>query len=347
MKTKTKIILLLLFLSPALGELITASSPPLQFFNPIVLLLFICLYGCGTLLIREAKVRWKLQWSVIFLAIAYGILEEGTMVQSFFNPDHVDLGILSRYGMYFGVQWPWTIGLILYHATISTLVPIAIVELLWPKYKYVSLLKKRGLILALTGVILVTVLFVVFVIPQQWFPTYEDYQANSLLIFASLISIGLLIWLSWKYRQSRILTRKISLFSPFVFGVFGFLFMLFNLGATGFLAEARVPAIITLFVQLVGVVLTLLFVAYQIYHQNITNRHIVSLIIGLILFWILLTPFHEFGLTENPDPTQGMLAVGIVSLILLVIWRNIVLKKAGYKRDTKNEQKNKFFLLKP
>ena len=34
------------------------------------------LYGCGTLLIREAKARWKLGWSVILLAIAYSIIEE-------------------------------------------------------------------------------------------------------------------------------------------------------------------------------------------------------------------------------------------------------------------------------
>jgi len=65
----------------------------------------------------------------------------------------------------------------------------------------------------------------------------------------------------------------------------------------------------------------------QIYNKNTTKRHIVALITGSILFWILLTPLYELGLVPNPDPTQGMLIVGIISLILLVIWRRKVLKK--------------------
>ena len=85
-KKETKIVVSLLLLSPALGELLPGSAPPLVFFNPITLLTLVLLYGCGTLLIREAKARWKLQWSVVFLAAAYGIVAEGILVKSFFNP---------------------------------------------------------------------------------------------------------------------------------------------------------------------------------------------------------------------------------------------------------------------
>ncbi len=49
MKKETKIILLILFLSPALGELLSGSAPPVVFFNPVVLILFLLLYGCNTL----------------------------------------------------------------------------------------------------------------------------------------------------------------------------------------------------------------------------------------------------------------------------------------------------------
>lgn len=94
--------------------------------------LAILLYGFGALLIREIKVRWKLQWSVIF-----------------FNPGWEDLGVLAGYGMYLGVQWPWTIMLIFFHATISTLIPIKFVDLLWPDYKDKPLIGKRGMIVSL------------------------------------------------------------------------------------------------------------------------------------------------------------------------------------------------------
>ena len=57
MKKKIKIILFLLLLSPILGEVITGSTPILEFINPIGFMFLILLYGCGTLLIREAKAR--------------------------------------------------------------------------------------------------------------------------------------------------------------------------------------------------------------------------------------------------------------------------------------------------
>lgn len=323
--------ILLLFLPPALGELLSGSAPPLQFFNPIVLLLLVLLYGCGTLLIREAKVRWKMQWSVIFLAVAYGIVEEGLLVKSFFNPGWVDLGELSAYGTYLGVQWPWTIMLTLYHATLSTLIPIAIAELMWPRYKDVPLLRKRGLILSSAGISLVTIWGLIFMgtpVGDKMIPYYP----NPWLLIGGFAVVVLLIRLAKKYRENRVATNKLFLFPPFIFGILGFLFMLSALIVPGSLAQAQVPASITILVQFVGVALVLLFVFYQIYHQNITKRHIISLIFGSILFFILLTPVQEFVAGINPDPTQGMSAVGIISLILLIIWRHIALKNE-YGKD--------------
>lgn len=326
MRKETKILMSLLFLPPALGELLSGSTPPLGFFNPIGLLILVLFYGCGTLLIREAKARWKLQWSVIFLAVTYGVVEEGLMMQSFFNPGHEDLGALSRYGMLFGVQWPWTIMLIFYHATISTLIPIAIVELLWPKHEDVPLLKKRGLMLTFAGFSLVTILLMVSIwIKEKTIP----YHPDPVLLIGSFIVAVLSSSLAYKFKNSRISTKKTFLFPPFVFAVIGFLFQAFNLFTPNALAEAKVSATTTLIVQFVGTASALLFVFYQICHQNRTKRHMVSLIFGSTLFYILLTPVHEFAEGVNPDPTKGMLVVGIISLILLIIWRRTVLKNEG------------------
>ncbi len=104
MKTRTKIIGLLLLVPPILGEVISGSTPPLEFLHPATFFLLVLLYGCGTLLIREIKVRWRVQWSILFIAAAYGILEEGTMIQSCFNLDHGDLGELSGYGLHDEIQ---------------------------------------------------------------------------------------------------------------------------------------------------------------------------------------------------------------------------------------------------
>jgi hypothetical protein len=88
----------------------------------------------------------------------------------------------------------------------------------------------------------------------------------------------------------------------------------------------QVPGTTTIFVQVIWVALLLLFAYFQIYNEKTTKRHIVSLVIGSLLFFIMLTPLHEFGMAENPDPTGGMVVVGVIALILLFIWRRKVLK---------------------
>ena len=328
MKPETKIVLLLLFLPPILGELLSGSTPPLPFFSGGIIFL-VLLYGCGTVLIREAKARWGLQWSVLFLAVAYGIVEEGTMVQSFFNVDHVDLGVLSGYGMYFGVQWPWTIALTVYHATVSTLIPLVIVEYLWPEFKG-PLLKRRGIILCLTGYIFVIIFWLAVFIWAKGHPAFYNFQFSPLLNVVTLGVVALLIWLAHTYRKSRI-CAKTHLLSPFKFGIVGFWIMFINLFLPNILAEMQVPGTTTILVQVVWVVVLLIFVYFQIYNEKTTKRHIVSLVIGSLLFFIMLTPLHEFGMAENPDPTGGMAIVGIIALILLFIWRRKVLKDHSIK----------------
>ncbi len=336
-KTRILIVVLLLILPPVTGELLSGSAPPLVFFNPGTLIMLVLLYGCGALLIRELKARWNLQWSIIFLAVAYGIIEEGIMVKSFFNPGWVDMGALSGYGMYFRVQWVWTLQLILYHATVSTLIPITIVGLLWPKYSGMPLLRKRGIILTIVGLSLVTILGTIFMgtnVGDKMVP----YHPNPLLLVASFASVALLVWLAYKYQNSRISVNKASVFPPLVFGIIGFLFQAFNLLVPTTLAGAKVPAPITLLVQFCEIILALLFTAYQIYNQKVTNRHIAYLIFGSLLFFILLTPIQEFVPGTNPDPTSGMLIVGIISLILLILWKRVVLKNEGAKNSLDHPQ---------
>ena len=325
MKTETKILFTLLILPPTIGELLSGSSPPLQFFNPVMLLMLVLLYGCGTLLIREAMVRWNLQWSVIFLAVAYGIVEEGLMVKSYFNPGWIDMGILSGYGMYFGVQWTWTIMLTFYHATISTLIPIALVGMYWPEYARVPLLKKRGLRLAAAGLVLITLLGMMFM------GTWENgemipFDPHPLLLIGGTAVIAMLALLAFRYRDSRITTHRFSVLSPPVFGIVGFMFQALNLILPNLLAEIGTSGIITIAIQLVFFASALLFATHQVYHRDVTKRHITALVSGSLSFFILFAALQEFNPGMNPDPTQGMLLVSVVSLVMLVLWRRTVIK---------------------
>ena len=133
MKTENKIIWFLLLVPPIMGEFITGNRFNL-IYNPMAFIAFfgmsILLYGCGTLLIRELKVRWVLQWSLVFLLIAYGIYEEGFTTKAFFNVDWAGAGEKAGYGMYFGVRWVWAIGVTFAHATISTLFALVVSDYL-------------------------------------------------------------------------------------------------------------------------------------------------------------------------------------------------------------------------
>jgi hypothetical protein len=125
--------LVVFFLSPAVGELLSTSSPPAEFFNPFTLLLLASLYGSGALLVRELAFRWRKGWpSVLVLGAAYGMVEEGLAVKSFFDPNWVDLGTLGGYGRWLGVNWVWSVGLTIYHAVFSIGIPILLVGLLFP-----------------------------------------------------------------------------------------------------------------------------------------------------------------------------------------------------------------------
>src|SRR3989449_2711956 len=86
-------LLALILLSPVIAEMLSGSTPPLEWLNPVAALLLIWLYGSGVLVMRETAVRWKTGGPSVFLsAPAYGIIEEGLAVKSFFDPGWMDLG---------------------------------------------------------------------------------------------------------------------------------------------------------------------------------------------------------------------------------------------------------------
>ena len=154
-----KAILTLLVLSPAIGELLSGSSPPLQFFNPISFLFLVGLYGCGALLVRETVARNHLSVAgLLLLGAAYGIVEEGLTCKSFFNPNWTDTGFLSVYGRAWGVNWVWAVGLTVYHMVVSIAVPIFLTEALFAARAGETWLRRRGWIIAFGALSLVTVL---------------------------------------------------------------------------------------------------------------------------------------------------------------------------------------------
>lgn len=143
-------------LAPVIGEILSTATPLPGFF--LAWLPLALLYGCGALLCRELAVRWGTGWvGLLLLGAAYGIIEEGLIVRSFFDPAWRDLGELGIYGRSMGVNWIWTLLLIIFHMAVSIGVTIGIVEMLFPDRKHDRWLGRRGMVasslilLGLTG----------------------------------------------------------------------------------------------------------------------------------------------------------------------------------------------------
>ncbi len=117
----------LFFLSPLVAEFLLGNLPISALF---ALLGLAPLYGGGAVLIRELVRRrgWGYP-SVVILALAYGVLEEGVTTQSLFNPNYVDQRLLDPGHIGFlGMGAPWTVFVLGLHTIWSITVPIVLVE---------------------------------------------------------------------------------------------------------------------------------------------------------------------------------------------------------------------------
>jgi len=133
------------FLAPFVGELLSTSAPPAEYFNPIGFVILHVLYGGGALLIWElVRSRRGGVWRLLLLGVAYGLAEEALMCKSVFDPAWPDLGSLDVYGRALGVNWVWAVELTIYHAVYSIAIPIGIVCLVWPQARGRAWIGRRG-----------------------------------------------------------------------------------------------------------------------------------------------------------------------------------------------------------
>ena len=122
-----------LVLAPAGTELLTGNMPPFVFFFPPVLALVVVLYGGGAIIAHELIVRWGKGWpSLLALAIAYGVYEEGLLMRTFFDPQAGDIKPSGDYGRFYGVNSVEVLRLTMFHSVFAILIPLLLVSFLFP-----------------------------------------------------------------------------------------------------------------------------------------------------------------------------------------------------------------------
>lgn len=121
----------LFFLAPLVGEFLLGNLP-ITLLPALVVLA--PLYGAGALLIRETARRFHLSWpGLLLLGLTFGVIEEAYTTQSLFNPNYLGLRLLD-YGFIpaLGISAWWTVFVLTLHTIWSTVVPIALMEILTP-----------------------------------------------------------------------------------------------------------------------------------------------------------------------------------------------------------------------
>jgi hypothetical protein len=190
------------------------------------------------LLIRELSLRWKKGWaSILLLGTAYGILEEGVAVHTFFSPGGSPVGVLGSYGHFLGTNWVWAVGLAGFHGAISIALPILLVSLWWPEARQLRLLEGRRFLWTSLAYVSTVLIFAV-IAPHA--PSWAGY-AGCLLAVTILVALA-----RWVPRELLLAPIGRHPPRPWVLAAFGFVFLPGWRLVSGIGAATHIPPVATI-----------------------------------------------------------------------------------------------------
>jgi hypothetical protein len=290
--------LALFLIAPIFGELFSGSSPLNEYINPITFISLGLLYGCGAIIIRELILRWGKGWvSLLLLGIAYGIYEEGILVQSFFDPGWTDLGSLAVYGRAGGVNWVWTEHLLIFHTAISIAASIAFVQALYPKRRGERWVTTRGWWIAnFVGVLSLLPIWKFFV----------KYDSGLWWIF-SWLAVFTLIWLARRIPFGPAPVSEKATVHPRLFWLIGFFGTLFEFIIVYSNAESMAAPFQVILLILAIYIAFVLWLLHRLSGGFIAwdDRHRIALVNGALMLLLALVPLTsgaQYPITYITNP---------------------------------------------
>jgi hypothetical protein len=280
-------------------------SPPLFI---LLLAANLALYGPGVILIREAKIRWNKGWASVFLmGAAYGIVEEGLALRTLFNPTASVVGNLGVYGHWLGVNWVWTVGLVIFHSVFSIGLPIFIFGLAFPDLKSKSLVSITGIRISLLTLAIDSLVLAIVV-------NYWPAEIGSLLILSSIV-VALLVVTAKKLPADFLKSvRAEPRWRPRAFFLLGAAFFPIWLLAGGFAAGANLfPPIIMVFD--IAASLWLLRLIFRSLGTRLNQAHKVAFAFGLI------SPIVVFGIAASASFPLVIMNDLLVVLFSKKMWK--------------------------
>ncbi len=265
------------------------------------------LYSSGVILIREAMIRWRKGWASVFLlGFAYAIVEEGLALSTFFNPNAGPVGVLGVYGHWLGVNWVWSVGLLLFHSAVSIALPILLFRLAFPGLKSTSLVTK-GRAIVWIGVLLFDSLILFFIV---------NYWAGLPIILSSLLAVSVCV-LAARRVPATFLQARSSRDGrrPLVLAILGALFFPATILAGGVAAGVNAPPLIPMALDVV-ISYVILRKALRSFGTQNNEARKTGLALGLVI------PIMVFGLIASLANTPIILVVDFgFAIFLSRLWR--------------------------
>ncbi|MBN2069036.1 MAG: hypothetical protein JW739_05300 [Opitutales bacterium] len=208
----------LFFMSPFIAEFLLGDFS----IDAIGLLFFMApLYGGGALVVRETARRLNRGWpTIMLLALAYGLFEEGIVIGTLFNPNYLGLHLLENaYIPALGIGAFWTTFVLTIHTVWSISVPIAITEGLFKKRKTEPWLNNTGLGIAVLFLILGGILIRSMTRMQDSFQIPLHDQIAVWVLIAVVATVAIRIKPKQRPEKGASINPVIVLTGSFLFGI--------------------------------------------------------------------------------------------------------------------------------
>jgi hypothetical protein len=293
----------LFFLAPLVAEYLLGDLP-------IVLLpaivAFAPMYGGGALLIREVTRRTGRGWpTMLVLGLAYGVLEEGLLTQSLFNPGYLNLHLLQNgFIPALGIGATWTVYVVLIHVLWSIATPIALVEAASGPRGRQPWLGRRGLVVTTALFLLGCGIF--FAVS---YGMSKHFLASPAQLISSAVIVAALVFVAFALpRGDRPgAHRDGSVPQPSV------VFAVAAVAGVTFMAITSVPVGIGVPVALATLAVMVVLVGHWSAHANWGPWHLFALAAAALLTYA----WHSF--TFGLDGHGAVLVLNLVSRVVFVV----------------------------
>jgi len=285
----------LFLFAPVTAEFLSGSSP---ITNPILVLINLLLYGPGVLLIRELRVRWGKGWLAVFiLSFAYTVVEEGLMLNTLFDPTK------NTAGRSHGVNWVWTVGMLVVHSLISIFLPILTAEAVYSRRARESWISSKAFVLMLLALAANVVGFGRLIAPNDR-PPFLDYAIELGFVAACLLVAKFLPGPrrleastgdgSEEGRPATGSPRR--LFFVSLFGTILLFVVSFAAPAMNMSAWIMVAAMVGVYLGFLAVL-----ARFRTFDPRLPALSKLAAAGGIITFWLMVSPMAAFG-KGNPSP---------------------------------------------